>query len=119
MSEISEWIYADDTDLINDCAENKKVQLQLVTLTFAEFNLQINGTKTEHRVLKRSDKKNEEWSSTKKLDTLMGDQGDIIRRKQFSITAFFNLNNIWIRKNRMREHVRLKLYKTIVKTVLL
>ena len=49
----------------------------------------------------------------------MGDQQDILRRKQFSIRALHNLNNIWNRKNRIREHVRLKLYKTIVKPVLL
>ena len=40
-----ECIYADDTDLINDCAEKKKIQLQLITPTFAEFSLQINDTK--------------------------------------------------------------------------
>ena len=106
-------------DLINDCADKKKRQLQLVTPTFAEFNLQINNTKTEHTVLKRSDKKNEDWRSTKKLGSLKGDQEDILRRKQLSTTALYNLNNIWIRKTRIRERIRLKLYKTIVKPVLI
>ena len=32
-----ECIYPDNTDLINDCAERKKIQLQLVTPTFGEF----------------------------------------------------------------------------------
>ena len=91
--------------------------MQLVTPTFDEFNLQINDTKTEQTVLKKSDNKNEEWSSTKKLDSLMGGQEDILRRKQLSTTAIHNLNNIWIRKNRVREHVWLKLYKTIAKQV--
>ena len=40
-----ECIYADDTDLIKNCAKKKKRQFQLVTPTFAEFNLQINDTK--------------------------------------------------------------------------
>ena len=93
-----EQIYADDTDLINDCAEKKKRQLQLVTPTSAEFNLQINDTKTKHMVLKRGDKKNEEWQSTKKLGSLMDNQEDILRRKQLSTTALHNLNNIWIWK---------------------
>ena len=104
-----ECIYADDTDLINDCAEKKKRQLQLVTPTFAEFNLQINDDKKEHTVLKRGDKKNEELRSTKKLGSLMGDQEDILHRKQLSTTALHNLKNIWIRKNKKREHVHLKL----------
>ena len=29
------------------------------------------------------------------------------------------MNNIWIRKNRIREHVQVKLYKTIIKPVLM
>lgn len=41
--------YTDDTDLINNSAEEKKRQLQLVTPTFSEFNPQFNDTKTEHR----------------------------------------------------------------------
>ena len=49
----------------------------------------------------------------------MGDQEDILRRKQLSTTSFYNLSNIWIKKNRTREHVRLKLNKTIVKPVLM
>ena len=40
-----ECIYADDTDLIKNCAKKKKRQFQLVTPTFAEFNLQINDSK--------------------------------------------------------------------------
>ena len=52
--------YADGIDLINNSAERKKRQLQLVTPTFAEFNLQINDAKTEHTILKRGEKKNEE-----------------------------------------------------------
>ena len=74
-------------------------QLQLVTTTFAEFNLQINDTKSKYTVLKRGDKKNEEWHSIEKLGSLMGDQEDILRRKQLSTTVLHNLNNIWIRKN--------------------
>ena len=47
----------------------------------------------------------------------MGDQEDILRRKQFSTTALHNLNNFCIRKKRIKENVRLKFYKTIVKPV--
>ena len=105
------------TNLINDCAEKNKRQLQLVTPTFAAFNLQISDTKAEHTVLKSSDKKIEELRITNKLRLLMGEQEDILRRKQLLTTALLNLNNIWIRKNRIREYIRLKLYKIIVKPV--
>ena len=93
--------------------------MQLVTSTFAEFNIQINDTKTEHTVLKINDKKNEEWRSTNTLGSLMGDRKDILRRKQLSTIAHHSLNNIWIKKDRIIEHVQLKLYKTIVKAVLM
>ena len=52
---------------------------------------------------KKSDKINEEWRSTKKLGSLMDDQGDILRRKRLSTTALYKLNNTWIRKNKIRE----------------
>ena len=101
----NEWIYVDDTDLMNDCAEKEKRRLQLVTPTFAELNLQINDTKTKRTVLKIGDKKNEECRSTKKLGSLIGDQEDKLRREQLSTTALHNLNNIRIRKNTMLDKV--------------
>ena len=43
----------DDADLINDCVEKEKTQLQLVIPIFAEFNLQINGRKKTYDPEKR------------------------------------------------------------------
>ena len=43
----------DDADLINDCVEKEKTQLQLVIPIFAEFNLQINGRKKTYGSEKR------------------------------------------------------------------
>ena len=43
----------DDADLINDCVEKEKTQLQLVISIFAEFNLQINGRKKTYGPEKR------------------------------------------------------------------
>ena len=93
--------------------------ISAINETFPGYNLIINETKTEHTVLKRGKKENEIWRSTKKLGSLLGDQEDILQRKQLSITSLRNLNDIWIRKNRIRPEIRLKLYKTIVKPVLL
>ena len=92
----NECIYGDDTELTIDCAERKKM-LQLVSPTFYKFNIQIIDTKTEHMVLKINDKKNEKWRNRKMLSSLMSDQKDILRRKQFSTTAHRNMNNIWIK----------------------
>ena len=59
-----ECIYADDTDLINDCADKKKGQLQLVTPT---YSLQVSGTKTEHTVLKEVIRKMKNGATRKNL----------------------------------------------------
>ena len=47
-------------------------------------------------------------AARKKLGSLIGDQEDIIRRKQLSTTELHNVINIRISKNRIREHVRVK-----------
>ena len=70
-------------------------------------------------MLKRGEKKNEDRRSTKKLSSLIGNREDILRRKQRSTAALHNLNSIWIRKNRIREHVQVKLYKTVIKKTVL
>ena len=70
-------------------------------------------------MLKRGEKKNEDRRSTKKLGSLIGNREDILRRKQRSTAALHNLNSIWIRKNRIREHVQVKLYKTVIKKTVL
>ena len=62
-----EYKYADDTDLIKNCAEKKKRQLQLVVPTFADFNLHINDTKAEHTVLKGGEKKTKNGAVQKNL----------------------------------------------------
>ena len=42
-----------------------------------------------------------------------------LQRKQLAIALLRNRNEIWIRKNRIRPEIRMKLYKRIVKPVLL
>lgn len=95
------------------CREEEKT----VAVSYSQFI--DRWSKTEHTVLKKGKKKNEWWRSPKKLGSLKSNQEDMLRRKQLSTTAFHNLNNTWIRKIRIREHVLIKLCKTIVKPVLL
>ena len=49
----------------------------------------------------------------------IGDSEDIARRKQLAIVALNGLNKIWIRGDHVREALRIKLYKTLVKPILL
>ena len=70
-------------------------------------------------MLKRGDKLSESWRNTKKLGSLLGSSEDIMRRKQLSIAATRNLDNIWIRNTSIRKTTRIKLYKTLIKPILL
>ena len=67
----------------------------------------------------RGDRNTERWRTVKKLGSLLGDTEDIQRRKQLSIASMNRLNNIWIRNDHISEQLCLKLYKTLVKPVLL
>ena len=63
-------------------------------------------------------KETEEWRSTKKLGSLIGVDKDIRRRKQLATAALHKKNNIWIRKDKIKQKKRLKLYKSLIKPIL-
>ena len=65
------------------------------------------------------DRNTEIWRSVKKLGSLLGDYEGLRRRKQLSIVAMNNTEKVWIRKDHFSETHRLKLYRTLVKSVLL
>ena len=101
-------------------------------------NLKVNETKTEHTTLERKKKGNqfkvskksdsgmkmtltketEKWRTVKKLGSLLGVTEDINRRKQLSMVALQNMNSVWIRNDKVKQHTKLKLYKTLVKPIL-
>ena len=76
--------------------------------------------KTEHTSIERGKKGyEEEWRNVKKLGSLLGDDEDIIRRKQLTIVANKEFNQLWIRKEKLSFKVRLKIYNSLVKPILL
>ena len=99
-------------------------------------NLKVNESKTDETVLERKNKgdrfsskisgelkltltkETEKWRNTKKLGSLIGVSEDIRRRKQLSTAALIKMNNIWIRKDKIKQCLRLKLYKSLVKPIL-
>ena len=114
-----ELIYADDADFITTKKSRKNKLSSIVTKSLLKHNLKVNDSKTEYTTLKRNSKDKEEWRKVKKLGSLIGDAEDIMQRKQLSIVAMRKFESIWIRKNKIRPQIRLKLYKSIVKPVLL
>ena len=92
----------------------------IVKDTLLEDNLVVNDTKTEHTIIERGKKRNEEeWRNVKKLGSLLGDGEDIIRRKQLAIVANKEFNQLWIRKEKLSLRVRLRIYNSLVKPILL
>ena len=107
----TEIVYADDVDFIGlefaDIAEVQK--------TLMKYNLLVNADKTEQTTLSRS---GQEYKNAKKVGTLIGDEEDITRRKRLSTAALAKLQNIWIKGDKVKRKTKIKLYRTLVKSVL-
>ena len=98
----------------------------------------MNETKTEETIIERKRKvqgyscqlqndlkmiikkdETENWRTIKKLGSLQGFTEDTNRRKQLATAALNKMNNIWIRKDKIKQRLRLKLYKSIINPILL
>ena len=113
----NELAYADDVDFIT---EQDYINVDEVQRKLSEFNLLVNTDKTEYTKLNRRENKiEEEWRKTKKVGSLIGDSEDIKRRKDLSTVAMNKLFNVWIRKDKIKMKTRVRLYKTLVRSVLL
>ena len=75
--------------------------------------------KTEHTYIERGNNDTELWRNVKKLGSLLGDREDINRRKQLSIISMNKYVTLWIKKEHLNEHLRIELYKKLIKPVLL
>ena len=119
-----EMIYADDYDNLTTDFEEKQVFKTNVKEILARDNLLVNEDKTEDTVLRRGkhDRKNkqtnEPWRDTIKLGSKLGDKEDIVRRKQLSCGKLVQMKKILKRKNVVRTEKKMKLYNSLVKSVL-
>lgn len=106
-----EIIYADDLDLIG----LDHVDINDLQNILKKYNLQVNTNKTEFTTLSRQA---DQWRTTKKVGSLIGDGEDIERRKHLSTVALHKLNNVWIRNDKIRRSTKVKLYRALVKSIL-
>ena len=81
-----------------------------------DHNLQVNEDKTEYTIIKRGKKEDETWISVVKLASKLGDKEDIVHRKLLATIARRDNEDIWRKK---RLTTRLRLYETLVKSILL
>ena len=135
-----EAIYADDADFIDEEEEIRKQELvRTMVPVLGKANLKVNESKTEFTTLERKKKKgnnykftkqsesdkltltreSEKWRTVRKLGSLLGVTEDINRRKQLSMAALHKMNNVWIRNDRVKQSTKLKLYRSLVKPILM
>ena len=69
--------------------------------------------------IKRAERHEETWRKVKKLGSLLGDEEDIVRRKNLATAALANLANLWKRAHKIGLKRRIRIYDTLVKSILL
>ena len=108
----AEIIYADDIDFIG----KKDADVKSIEKTLKTHCLKVNVDKTEHTSVRKD---SEDWKTTKKVGSLLGSREDIEHRKHLSKIAFNKLANIWNSGNKTKQKTKIKLYNSLVKSVLL
>ena len=114
-----EMIYADDCDFTSEDRLKNQEILAKAKPILQNHDLIVNEDKWEITKIKRGKTKEEEteWRNMKKLGSLLGDYEDMKRRVQLSHATMKSVNSIWPNK-KIHIKKRLKIYKTIVKSVL-
>ncbi len=111
-------VYADDCDFITENFKEKQTTYKKAKEILTEHNLLINDDKTENTVVKRERKvEDEAWRNVIKLGSKLGDKEDIKRRKELATIAMNN--DIWRKKKLTKLTTRIKLYETLVQSILL
>jgi len=112
--------YADDMNLISTSRPWLEDALPVLADSFRSWNLHINEDKTEWVELNHASSPDEEpWRKTRFLGSLLGESQDISRRIQLAAAAYNTLQSLWLRRSRVEERRRLKLYEAFVLPVLL
>lgn len=114
-----ETIYADDADFITTDKIRRDKLNEIFIDILSQDNLKSNATKTEHTVIERGDNETEMWRKVQKLGSLLGDKEDINRRKQLSIASMNDYEKLWLKRNHINEKLRIDLYNTFIKPILL
>ena len=89
------------------------VNINEIQETLHKYQLKVNKDKTEFTALSKNE---EDWKNAKKVGSLIGDLEDVERRKQLSIAALNKLYHVWVK---LKTTTKIKLYKSLVKSILL
>ena len=79
----------------------------------AEFTWPIlnKESKESKKSRKKNGSKEEEWRSTKKVGSLLGDEEDINRRKQLATASMNKINAIYLKKDKVKLEKKIKIYR--------
>ena len=83
---------------------------------YHKYQLKVNKDKTEFTALSKNE---EDWKNENKVSSLIGDLEDVERRKQHSTAALNKLNHVWVKGNKLKTTTKIKLYKSLAKSILL
>ena len=115
-----EMEYADVCDFVTEMERKKERIFDYAKKVLTENNLLVNEEKTENITIKRGTKEEEaEWRNVIKLGSKLGDREAIKRRKELSNVAISNNETVWKKKWKRKVKTRLRLYETLVKSILL
>ena len=126
----TEWQYSDDCDFADDDMEYLESSLPQVKAVLGEWNLLVNGIKTEFNpiYLASTDDRdesgqklsgNEPWRTSKSLGSLLCTEKDITRRRRLAEAAFTKFKKVWITSKKISLNRKLMLYDAQVVSVLL
>ena len=125
MSLPEECIYADDYDYITDKIEQRDKLNLVVKEILEKENLLVNESKTENVTIVRNRKTkdktviDEPWRLAIKLGSKLGDTEDIAYRKQLSNVTLHTIEDSWVKKDHVKQSIKLQAYKALVKPILL
>ena len=113
-------MYADDCDFIIETEKTKDKIYEKPKEIMKSKNLLMNEEKTEYTTIERGSKEEErEWRNVIKLGTKLGDREDIQKRKELAVIAVSKNDAIWTKNWKIKLTTRIRLYETLVKSVLL
>ena len=108
----NEVAYADNVDFIGqNYADIKKIQEVL------KKNTSLKSTRTRQSTHQYQKAKKD--GKSRKVGSLIDDDKDVERRKQLATVALYKLNNFWIKGNKLKTSTKIKLYNSLVKSILL
>ena len=106
-----EIAYADDVDFVG----LEYINVDEVQKVLQKYQLIVNVEKTELTSISREETA---WKTTKKVGSLIGNTEDVERRKKLSAVALHKLKSLWIRRDKIKVKVKVKLYRALVKSIL-